>query len=158
MSSDIPIEVHIVHDKVDVVSGETRIVPLTNAVDNSVIGTAQVGENGIVRAMITDPDMARKVTPMFGPGVVSLRDLTVDDGSTAVPSSIFSGASVASMSGAAIHEVFGAKPVPKNVEGYTDGTLLKVRDALHKVGLNETQITHAIGEMQNHGILFRERK
>jgi hypothetical protein len=42
-------------------------------------------------------------------------------------------------------------------ETSTENTMYKVRDALHKAGLYGPQIDRAIDEMQNHGILFRER-
>lgn len=43
------------------------------------------------------------------------------------------------------------------MERVTENTLFKVRNALLRVGLTEQQITDAINEMQNEGILFRER-
>lgn len=45
-------------------------------------------------------------------------------------------------------------PLP---EHFTENTLFKVYDALRKVGMDETQARDAISEMQNAGILFRER-
>jgi hypothetical protein len=41
---------------------------------------------------------------------------------------------------------------------YDDQTLFKVYSALQAAGLNEGQIRDAVAEMQNAGILFRERK
>lgn len=41
---------------------------------------------------------------------------------------------------------------------YTEDTLFKVFKALRKIGLDEEQATAAISEMQNAGILFRERR
>jgi hypothetical protein len=42
-------------------------------------------------------------------------------------------------------------------ETHSDNTLYKVSQALHQAGMNGAQIERAINEMQNHGILFRER-
>lgn len=42
-------------------------------------------------------------------------------------------------------------------ETHTEDTLLKVREALMKTGLAEDDVTHCISDMQNAGILFRER-
>lgn len=42
-------------------------------------------------------------------------------------------------------------------EIHDGNTLLKVAHALRKAGLNEDEINIAINEMQNAGILFRER-
>lgn len=42
-------------------------------------------------------------------------------------------------------------------EHYTENTLFKVYDVLRAAGLDETQSRDAISEMQNQGILFRER-
>jgi len=42
-------------------------------------------------------------------------------------------------------------------ETYTSGTMFKVYQALHRAGLNERAAHNAVNEMQNHGILFRER-
>jgi hypothetical protein len=41
---------------------------------------------------------------------------------------------------------------------HNDETLQKVRHSLSNVGLDEEQITTAIGDMQNRGLVFRERK
>jgi transcriptional regulator with XRE-family HTH domain len=42
-------------------------------------------------------------------------------------------------------------------ETHSEATMFKVRDALRCAGLRETEIVDAIIEMQNAGILFRER-
>lgn len=42
-------------------------------------------------------------------------------------------------------------------EFYNDGTMFKVYQALRRAGLSEPQALNAINEMQNDGILFRER-
>lgn len=42
-------------------------------------------------------------------------------------------------------------------EHYTENTLFKVYDVLRAAGLGESQAREAINEMQNQGILFRER-
>lgn len=42
-------------------------------------------------------------------------------------------------------------------ETYDEGTLTKVYWALGRSGLSDVQITDSINEMQNAGILFRER-
>jgi len=41
---------------------------------------------------------------------------------------------------------------------YTEETMFKVFKALRKVGLNEEDATDAINELQNVGILFREKR
>lgn len=43
-------------------------------------------------------------------------------------------------------------------EFHDEDTLFKVYDALRRTGLDEQQARHAIMEMQNVGILFRERR
>ena len=48
----------------------------------------------------------------------------------------------------------GCAPIP---ETHTEDTLFKVRRALLGSGLSEQTVTVAINEMQNEGILFRER-
>lgn len=57
----------------------------------------------------------------------------------------------------AVEHSFEAVPDPEGPITYDDETLFKVRDALEAAGLSENQITQAISEMQNRGILFRER-
>lgn len=42
-------------------------------------------------------------------------------------------------------------------EWFTENTLFKVYDALRKAGLGEIEAREAIAEMQNVGVLFRER-
>lgn len=42
-------------------------------------------------------------------------------------------------------------------EGFNENTLFKVYDVLRAAGLTEEQSREAINEMQNKGILFRER-
>lgn len=42
-------------------------------------------------------------------------------------------------------------------ETHNEGTLFKVREALEKAGLGPTRLDEAVNEMQNAGILFRER-
>lgn len=42
-------------------------------------------------------------------------------------------------------------------EYHDDDTMRKVHNALGRAGLTEVQIRDAINEMQNDGILFRER-
>jgi len=44
-----------------------------------------------------------------------------------------------------------------NLETHTDKTLDKVYNALYRTGINHTTATDAIINMQNAGILFRER-
>lgn len=43
------------------------------------------------------------------------------------------------------------------MEGHDDQTMLKVYEALLRAGLESEQAVSAITEMQNAGILFRER-
>lgn len=45
----------------------------------------------------------------------------------------------------------------KDTTRYNEDTLFKVRDALKRAGLSSEQIMNCIIEMQNQGILFRER-
>lgn len=45
----------------------------------------------------------------------------------------------------------------EDICAFNEGTLFKVRDALYKAGLTKAECTEAIQEMQNAGILFRER-
>ena len=50
---------------------------------------------------------------------------------------------------------FHSEVKPK--ETFTENTLFKVYDALRASGLDEQKARDAITEMQNNGILFRER-
>lgn len=53
-----------------------------------------------------------------------------------------------------------AAPPSKKMQeevGFTEATLFKVYEALRKSGLSEDQVRDGISEMQNAGILFRER-
>lgn len=47
--------------------------------------------------------------------------------------------------------------IENNKEGFTENTLFKVYDSLRAAGLTEEQSREAINDMQNKGILFRER-
>jgi len=51
----------------------------------------------------------------------------------------------------------GVAMVSDGDEFHNEGTMDKVYNALAKIGLTPQQIAHAINEMQNQGILFRER-
>jgi hypothetical protein len=55
------------------------------------------------------------------------------------------------------HKSLSIAPAATFGETSTENTMYKVRDALHKAGLYGPQIDRAIDEMQNHGILFREK-
>jgi hypothetical protein len=48
-------------------------------------------------------------------------------------------------------------PIPTENLRYDDQTLVKVANAMRKAGLNGTQISNAINEILNAGIVFRER-
>lgn len=48
-------------------------------------------------------------------------------------------------------------PMPEEPEHYDDGTMLRVLEALRTAGLSDVKAANAINEMQNEGILFRER-
>jgi hypothetical protein len=43
-------------------------------------------------------------------------------------------------------------------EGYDENTLFKVYDSLRAAGLDEQKARETISDMQNKGILFRERQ
>lgn len=45
----------------------------------------------------------------------------------------------------------------EDITAYNEGTLFKVRDALYRAGLTKVECTEAIQQMQNAGILFREK-
>lgn len=45
----------------------------------------------------------------------------------------------------------------EDISCWNEGTLVKVREALYHAGLTQIECTEAIQEMQNNGILFRER-
>lgn len=151
MSEDIPIEVHIVHGRVGDVTESimSGAVPLKIGVGGPTIGSAKRNQDGTVTAVVTVPEIAKKLSG-------SVENMSMADVSNPEPVETYTKTVGTVRMGVQINE----KPIgtiPQNTEGYSDQTLLKVRDALHKGGMNNQQIERAITEMQNHGILFRER-
>jgi hypothetical protein len=48
-------------------------------------------------------------------------------------------------------------PQSTSNEFHTEGTMQKVYESLRRAGVNRVMAEDAVNEMQNHGILFRER-
>lgn len=57
----------------------------------------------------------------------------------------------------ALKAILDPKPASEDDVTFTENTLYKVYDALRGSGLSEDQSRDAISNMQNAGILFRER-
>jgi hypothetical protein len=122
-------------------------VPLTLEVGGKVVGTAKVTGFGVHEITVTDSETIKKIQT----GDTSISRLSVD---TTVLSPTQQTTEAFSVAGPAFAHGMGS--TAENVT-YSDNTLFKVRDALHKAGVNDDQSLRAINEMQNHGILFRER-